>query len=161
MPTHRMTAAWLRASERPVPLVQPGTRADDLVGLVSRLMVAQGAASAAIGAGYGRRNLPWLVLTIAVAVAVCALAGLVRSGGHGTWLAAVMIESALVAIGVFLFAYARYLGGTLLAIITLGVLLHPAVSRAFSPGRVVTGSADLQPALADAATELQGSAASP
>ncbi len=30
--------------------------------------------------------------------------------------------------GLFRFAYARYMGGTLLAIATLGTLLHPAVA---------------------------------
>lgn len=102
------------------------------VGLAGRLLVAQAGASAAIGLGFYRRNAPWLVLAILVAVALCGLARLVRSGTHATWLAAVSVESGLVAVGLFRFAYARYLGGTLLAIITLGTLLHPAVARAFA-----------------------------
>ena len=94
--------------------------------------MAQAGASAAIGLGYSRRNAPWLLLTILVAVAVCGLAGLIRSGSHTAWLAAVSLEVCLVAVGLFLFAYDRYLGGTLLAIIALGTLLHPAVARAFA-----------------------------
>jgi len=114
-----------------------------------------------IGAGYNRRHLPWLVAAVALAVALCGLAALVRSGTHTAWLAAITVESALVAVGLFRFAYARYLGGTLLAMITLGTLLHPAVSRAFSAGQVPAEPAAAQTGLADGAAELQGSAASP
>jgi hypothetical protein len=131
------------------------------VSLVTRLLLAQAGACAAIGVGYSRRNLPWLMLTIGVALAVCGLAALVRSGGHGTWLTAITVESALVAVGLFRFAYAGYVGGTLLAIITLGTLLHPAVSRAFAtmPGEPDPASHDL--GLADDAVELDASVASP
>jgi hypothetical protein len=129
--------------------------------LVSRLLLAQGGACAAIGVGYTRRNVPVLVLTVLVAVAVCGLAALVRSGGHGTWLTAITVESALVAVGLFRFAYVGYLGGTLLAIITLGMLLHPAVSRAFAApaGGPQPAAEDL--GLADEAAELQPSVAGP
>jgi hypothetical protein len=128
------------------------------VSLVARLLLAQAGACAAIGVGYSRRNLPWLVLTIGVALIVCGLAALVRSGGHGTWLTAITVESALVAVGLFRFAYAGYVGGTLLAIITLGTLLHPAVSRAFAavPGEPESAGDDL--GLAD---EVDASVASP
>ncbi len=131
------------------------------VSLVARLLLAQAGACAAIGACYSRRNLPWLLLTITVALAVCGLAALVRSGGHGTWLTAITVESALVAVGLFRFAYAGYVGGTLLAIITLGTLLHPAVSRAFAavPGELESARDDL--GLADEAVELDASVASP
>jgi hypothetical protein len=131
------------------------------VSLVARLLLAQAGACAAIGACYSRRNLPWLLLTITVALILCGLAALVRSGGHGTWLTVITVESALVAVGLFRFAYAGYLGGTLLAIITLGTLLHPAVSRAFAaaPGGPESAGDDL--GLADEAVELDASVASP
>jgi hypothetical protein len=131
------------------------------VSLVARLLLAQAGACAAIGVGYSRRNVPWLLLTIAVALVVCCLAALVRSGGHGSWLTAITVESALVAVGLFRFAYAGYLGGTLLAIITLGTLLHPAVSRAFAavPGAPQSAGDDL--GLADEAVELDAGVASP
>jgi hypothetical protein len=131
------------------------------VSLVSRLLLGQAGACAAIGVGFSRRHMPWLLLTVLVAVVVCGLAALVRSGGHGTWLTAITVESALVAVGLFRFAYVDYLGGTLLAIITLGTLLHPAVSRAFAvaPGQPERAVDDLR--LADEAAELQGSVASP
>ena len=138
-----------------------GPQLHNLVSLVSRLLVAEAGASAAIGVGYNRRNLPWLLVTVGVAVALCGLAAVVRSGTHTAWLAAITVESALVAVGLFRFAYARYLGGTLLAIITLGALLHPAVSRAFSAGQAEEQAAAGQPALADGAAELQGSAVGP
>jgi hypothetical protein len=121
--------------------------------------VAQAAADAAIGVSYSRRHLPWLVLTLAVAVALCALAGLVRTGSHPAWLAAIVVESSLVPVGLFRFAYISYLGGTLLAIITLGTVLHPAVSQAFSAAADRAPAAAGQPGLADGAAELQGSPA--
>jgi len=108
------------------------TRPQALIVFVSRLLVAQAGAGAAIGLAYSRRNAPWLLLTIAVAVAVVCLAGIVRSGSHTVWLLAICVESTLVAVGLFRYAYARYMGGTLLAIITLATLLHPAVARAFA-----------------------------
>jgi hypothetical protein len=131
------------------------------VSLVSRLLLAQAGACAAIGVGYSRRNLPWLLLTIGVALVVCGLAALVRSGGHGTWLTAITVESTLVAVGLFRFAYAGYVGGTLLAIVTLGTLLHPAVSGAFAavPGAAASGGDDL--GLADETVELDAGVASP
>jgi hypothetical protein len=131
------------------------------VSLVARLLLAQAGACAAIGVGYSRRNLPWLLLTIAVSLVVCGLAALVRSGGHGAWLTAILLESALVAVGLFRFAYAGYVGGTLLAIISLGTLLHPAVSRAFVavPGASESAADDL--GLADEAVDLDASVAGP
>jgi hypothetical protein len=131
------------------------------VSLVSRFLAAEAGACAAIGVGYNRRHLPWLVATVAVAVALCGLAGLVRSGTHTAWLAAITVESALVAVGLFRFAYAGYLGGTLLAMITLGTLLHPAVSSAFTAGQVPAEAALGHPGLAESAAELQGSAVGP
>ena len=122
-----------RAERLPPPL---------LVALVSRLLIAQSGASAAIGIAYSRRNMPWLVLTVLLAVALCGLAAAVRSGGHATWLTAICVESGLTAVGLFRFGYTSYLGGTLLAIGTLGSLLHPAVARAFAAapqGEVTVG----------------------
>ena len=124
--------------------------------VVARLLVAQAGASAAIGLGYSRRNLPWLVLTLIVAVAMCGLASLVRSGSHSTWLIAVSIESGLAAVGLFRFAYARYMGGTLLALVTLATLLHPAVARAFAAAPRRNGHAREHLAVAESAPEGVG-----
>ncbi len=142
-----------RRAVRPAP--------QEAVSLVARLLLAQAGACAGIGVGYSRRNLPWLLLTIGVALALCGLAALLRSGGHGTWLTAITVESVLAAVGLFRFAYAGYLGGTLLAIITLGTLLHPAVSSAFAttPGEPESAGDDL--GHADEAIELEASVASP
>jgi hypothetical protein len=118
---------------------QPG----GLVRLASRLLLAQAGASAVIGMSFSRRNVPWLVVALAVAVAVCGLAFVVRSGTHAAWLTAVGAESGLVALGLFRFAYAGYMGGSLLAIIVLGTLLHPAVAGSFARGdRGLVSAAD-------------------
>lgn len=122
----------------------PRTAGDSLVRLAGRLLVAQAGASATIGLGYSRRNLPWVTLAIVVAVALCGLAAFVKSGSHGAWLVAVSAEVVLVAVGLFRFGYARYLGGTLLGIITLGTLLRPAVARAFAGHAGVSGPSGAQ-----------------
>jgi hypothetical protein len=132
-----------------------------LVGLVSRLIIAQSGASAAIGIAYSRRNMPWLVLTVLIAVALCGLAAAVRSGGHTTWLAAICVESGLTAVGLFRFGYASYMGGTLLAAGTLGTLLHPAVARAFAAAPRWKASAAEGRALAEARGEVLLAAAAP
>jgi hypothetical protein len=136
-------------------------RPNAAVSLISRLLLAQAVACVTIGFGYSRRNTPWLLLTVVLTVALCGLALLVRSGGHGTWLTAITMESVLVAVGLFRFAYAGYLGGTLLAIITLGTLLHPGVSRAFTAAAGEPEQAAGELGFADEAAELQGSVASP
>jgi hypothetical protein len=129
-------------------------RSSTLVRLVSRLYLAQAGASAAVSLSYGRRNVPSVLLAIVVAAALCWLAAIVRSGSHSAWLIAIAFESGFVAVGLFRYAYgAKYLGGTLLAIITLGTLLHPAVARAFVGPRSVPDHAGS--ALADGASELE------
>jgi hypothetical protein len=102
--------------------------------LASRMLFAQAGASAAIGLGYGRRNVPSFVVTVVVAIAICGLAVFIRSGSHAAWVVAVSVEAVVVPLGLIRFAYLRYMGGSLLAIVSLGVLLHPAVAGAF--GRV-------------------------
>jgi hypothetical protein len=122
------------------------------------MLVAQAGALAAIGVGFSRRNVPWLMLTVVAAIALCGLAGLVRSGSHAVWLVTVSAEAGLAAVGLFRFAYARYMGGSLLAIATLGTLLHPAVAGAFARVRQRQPAEDHAP-LADSANEvLQGPA---
>lgn len=136
-------------------LWQAGTR-DSITRLVARLLLAQAGASAAIGLGYSRRNMPWLVMTLIVAVALCGLAALVRSGSHPTWLIAITLESGLAAVGLFQFAYVRYMGGTLLALISLGTLSHPAVARAFAPAPRHRGHAGEHAAVTEGAPDGVG-----
>jgi len=124
--------------------------------LVSRLLVAQAGATAAIGIGYGRRVMPWLTLTIIATVAVCGLAWLVRSGGQAPWLLAICVEACLAAVGLFSFAYAGYVGGTLLSLVTLGTLLHPAVAGAFAASPRGRRSAAEPAFLADVAVPADG-----
>lgn len=129
------------------------TRSRALVRLVSRFYLAQAGASAAVSLSYGRRNVPSVILAIAIAAALCGLAAIVRSGSHTAWLIAIAFESGFVTVGLFRYAYARYLGGTLLAMIALGTLLHPAVARAFAGPREVPEHAGA--ALAEGAGELE------
>jgi hypothetical protein len=107
----------------------------ELVRLVTRLMIAQGTAAAAVGLAFSRRHLPTILITLALVAAVFALAAVARTGGHATWLLAISLESAFVVFGLSRFMVARYVGGTLLGIVILGTLLQPAVARAFATGR--------------------------
>jgi hypothetical protein len=143
------------AGQGAAPPKQPGV----LVRLASRLLLAQAGASAVIGMSFSRRNVPWLVFTLAVAVAIWGLAAALRSGTYGAWLTAVGAESGLVVIGLLRFAYVGYMGGSLLAIIVLGTLLHPAVAGAFARGDRGQASRADHAVIADGAGEpLQGPA---
>jgi hypothetical protein len=114
--------------------VSPFTaRRHAVISLVSRLLLAQAAVSAAIALSYSRRNTGWLVFTVIAAIAACGLARLVRSASQTAWLVALGFEGVYVAIGLLRFGYSAYLGGTLLGIITVGTLLRPSVARVFAP----------------------------
>jgi hypothetical protein len=102
-----------------------------LVRLVTRLLVAQAAAAAAIGLFFSKRHLPSILFTLAIVAVLCGLAVASRTGSHAAWVTALAAESALVLFGVLRFMTARYVGGTLLAIVTTAVLIHPAVARAY------------------------------
>jgi hypothetical protein len=105
-----------------------------LVELVSRLLLAQAAVTGAIGLAYLRGSLTGLLLIVVLAGALGCLAALVRSGGRGAWLTAAAGEGVIAVTGlVQIITSAQYLGGTLLALVTLAVLLHPAVGAAFGP----------------------------
>ena len=116
-----------RPSVRP-----PGEPGQLLVRLVTRLVVAQTIAAAAVGLPFSKRQLSSILITLAMVAALCVLAFVVRSGTKTAWLVAVGFEVAFVAYGLSRFFAARYLGGTLFAIITLGTLVHPAVARAYA-----------------------------
>jgi hypothetical protein len=103
-----------------------------LVRLVTRLITAQAAVAAAIGLSYSRRHVPSIIITLMLVAALLGLAALTRSGTHAAWVLAIGVESAFIMLGLIRFISSRYLGGTLFGIIGLGVLLHPAVARAFS-----------------------------
>jgi hypothetical protein len=107
---------------------QPGA---DLVAMVTRLVVTQAAAAGAIGLIYSRRHGPPIVITFLLAIALCGLAAVVRTGSHAAWAAAVGVEGVFAIGGLVQFCTTRFLGGTLFALITLGVLVHPAVARGY------------------------------
>jgi hypothetical protein len=127
-----------------------------LVALVTRLVVAQTGLAAAIGLLYSRRHLTSIVITLMLVAALWGLVLVVRSGTQPGWLLAVGAETAFVLFGLFRFFTSRYLGGTLCAIIAVGMLLRPAVARAFSgsPGRA--GQRLGEPGLAEAAEGALG-----
>jgi len=102
------------------------------VRLVTRLVVAQAAAAAAVGLPFSRRQLSSVLITLALMASLCLLALLVRSGTRAAWLAAVSFEAGFFVYGVSKFVVARYVGGTLFAVVVAGTLLHPAVARAYS-----------------------------
>jgi hypothetical protein len=102
------------------------------VKLVTRLVVAQAGADAAIGLCYSRRHLPSILITLMLVLTVLGLALVARAGTHVAWVVALGSESAFVMFGLVRFITSRYVGGTLLGMITMGVLLHPAVARAYS-----------------------------
>jgi hypothetical protein len=115
-----------------------GSRPHPLVSLVSRFVFGQAVMAGAIGLAYSRRNVPWLLITLMLAVSLCLLAIAIRSGTHSIWTAAVGFEAVLAVVGLYRFIFfGQYTGGLLLSMITFGVLMHPAVGRAFTapPGR--------------------------
>ena len=127
------------------------------VRLVTRLVVAQTAAAAAVGLAFSRRHLPSVLITLALVFSLCLLALLVRSGAKGAWLTAVGFESVFFVYGVSRFVVARYVGGTLFALVVVGTLLHPAVAWAYSalPGGL-SGHEHGEVGFADAAGETFG-----
>jgi len=132
-------------------------RNQPLVKLATRLITAQAAAAAAIGLSYSRRHLPSIIITLMLVVALLGLAALSRTGAHVAWLYAIGFESAFVMFGLIRFFSTRYLGGTLFGIITIGVLLHPAVARAFSGGyRPGERAFPAERALSDAGADAPG-----
>jgi len=123
---------------------------------VTRLVIAQTGLAAAIGLLYSRRHPASIVITLMLVAALSVLVLVVRSGTHAGWLLAVGAETAFVLFGLFRFFTSRYLGGTLFAIIAVGMLLRPAVARAFNgpPGR--PGQRLSEPGLAEAAEGALG-----
>jgi ribose/xylose/arabinose/galactoside ABC-type transport system permease subunit len=124
----------VRPSRRRDVAVNSVPRADrqSLVKLVTRLITAQGAVAAAIGLAYSRKQVPSIIITLMLVVALLGLAAMSRSGTPVAWMVAIGFETAFVMFGLMRFITSRYVGGTLFGMIALGVLLHPAVARAFS-----------------------------
>ena len=121
-----------RSWRRPLGTRAPGRSASPPVRLVTRLVVAQAAAAAAVGLAFSRRHLPSVLITLALVVSLVLLALLVRSGTRAAWVTAVSVESLFFVYGISRFVVARYVGGTLFAAVVAGALLHPAVARAYS-----------------------------
>lgn len=152
-----MSAVESGRRSRRRPRSRPAVRRPVPVSLVTRLVVAQAAAAAAVGLPFSRRHLPSVLITLALVISLCLLAFLVRSGARSAWLAAVGFESMFFVYGVSRFVVARYVGGTLFALVVVGTLLHPAVARAYSalPGGL-SGHEHGEVGFADAAGETFG-----
>jgi hypothetical protein len=102
-----------------------------VIQLMTRLVLAQATLAAAIGLFYSRRHVPSVVITMLLVAGLFALTLVVRSGTHAAWIIALSCESAFLLFGLSRFFAARYVGGTLFAIIVTGALLHPSVARAY------------------------------
>ena len=124
----------VRPSRRRDVAARSAPRADrqSLVKLVIRMITAQAAVAAAIGLAYSRKQVPSIIITLMLVVALLGLAAMCRSGTPVAWMVAIGFETAFVMFGLIRFITSRYVGGTLFGMIALGVLLHPAVARAFS-----------------------------
>ena len=123
------------------------------VRLITWLVVAQAAAAAVVGLPFGRRHLPSILITLGLVASLCLLALLVRSGTRAAWLVAFGLESVYFVYGVSRFVIARYVGGTLFALVVAGALVHPAVARAYS---VLPGHGRGEVGFGDAAGETFG-----
>jgi hypothetical protein len=71
----------------------------------------------------------WLLFVPMLAVAAGLLAGLVRSGPHAAWVAAVTCEATLTLVGLVRVATGQYAGGSLLAVATPGLLMGQALAN--------------------------------
>lgn len=102
----------------------------------------------------GRRYVPPIIITLMLVAALLGRAAMTRPGTHAAWVFAIGFESAFIMFGLIRFFSARYLGGTLFGMVTLGVLLRPAVARAFSrvPARAESPG-EARPALGDAGAD--------
>jgi len=121
----------------------------ELVRLITRLVVAQAIMTAAVGLPFSRRQVPTIMLTLTVVAALCMLAVIARTGTHLAWLVLLAAEGGYVVIGIYRFFFADYLGGTIFAMISCGLLLHPAVARAYpyrAAGEPVLGEPGLEEA---------------
>jgi hypothetical protein len=135
----------------------PRASRESLVKLVTRLVTAQAAVAAAIGLCYSRRQIPSIIITLMLVVALLGLAAMSRSGTQVAWMVTIGFETAFVMFGLIRFITSRYVGGTLFGMITLGVLLHPAVARAFSGGPAqADGPVEPLPAMGEAGADGLG-----
>jgi ribose/xylose/arabinose/galactoside ABC-type transport system permease subunit len=107
-----------------------------------------------IGLVFSRRHIPSIIITLMLVVALLGLAAMTRSGTQVAWVSAIGFETAFVMFGVIRFITSRYIGGTLFGIVAMGVLLHPAVARAFSG--VPRQADETLPALSEAGADAFG-----
>lgn len=117
-----------------VPILRrvPGRpRQHELVRLTTRLVVAQAGVAAAVGLLFSRRQAWTIAMTLVLVAALCFLAAVARTGTPAARNVVLSFEVFLVVIGLYRFFFARYVGGTLFAIVITAILMHPSVARAY------------------------------
>ena len=119
----RSASGRLRVPGRPV--------SHELVRLTTRLVMAQAGVAAAVGLPFSRRQAWTIAMTLTLVAALCLLAAAARTGTPTARNVVLLFEVFVVVIGLYRFFSARYMGGTLFAIVISAVLLHPAVARAY------------------------------
>ena len=131
----------------PVRLRVPGRPGShELVRLTTRLVMAQAGVAAVVGLPFSRRQVWTIAMTLTLVAALCLLAAAARTGTATGRNVVLLFEVFIAAIGLYRFFSARYLGGTLFAIVISAVLLHPAVARAYG---VVTRRQGTEPVPGD------------
>jgi len=101
------------------------------VHLVTRLLLAQAGAVAAVSLLFSRRSTALVAATIMLVAALCALAALAHTGTHSARTVVLGCEVVLIVFGLYRFFFDRYVGGTVFAIVIAATLLHPSVVRAY------------------------------
>lgn len=117
-----------------VPRCAPGRlppSARQHVRLVKRLVMTQAGASAALTLAFSRRTVPVIVTTLVFVAVLCVLAALASTGTHTARTVVLGFESVVSVVGLYRFAFERYLAGTIFAIVIAAVLMHPAVIRSY------------------------------
>ncbi len=115
---------------RRAPVRLPAS-AREHVRLVTRLLLGQAGAAAAVSLLFSRRGTAVILTTIMLVAALCVLAALAHTGTSSARTVVLGCEIALIIFGLYRFAFERYVGGTVFAIVIAAALLHPSVIRAF------------------------------
>jgi hypothetical protein len=128
----------------PRPLRVPGNPGShELVRMTTRMVLAQAAVAVLVGLPFSRRQVWTIAMSLTLAAALLLLAAVARTGTPAARNVVLFFEVFIAAMGLYEFFTARYLGGTLFAIVVSAILLHPAVGRAY-------GSVSGQPATTEA-----------
>ena len=115
---------------RRVPAHLPAS-ARQHVRLVTRLLLGQAGAAAAVSLLFSRKSTAVVLTTVMLVAALCVLAALAHTGTQSARTVVFGCEIALIVFGLYRFFFYRYVGGTVFAIVIAAALLHPSVIRAY------------------------------